>query len=301
MFHLLARLRDQQDALMNVLGIGRVNLVTDTNFVIEELSWLSRKRRDPSVPGRFAELSRTGLIRFYAPPRLASEVEEHIPDLAKKWRVPEEDLWTCWSELEKWILFHEHTGSAKILNPERDPNDHDFIHLQNDLSGAPVITCDSDIKDMGGRVLSSEYSGELNIYLQDKRIEIAMLATETAIVALFGYGGWKAISAGIPYLFKALRNPVVLGILGGLFFVYLISPRVRKYTNELATSAYHGVGNIFSVLGTAALAVGCDSLHFRTLGNERMMQLAVRYPGAPFTEFAETFGKDLGLVHSVSS
>jgi predicted nucleic acid-binding protein len=286
--YLMDAFRGQLDMLPRVLGIGRVNLVIDTNFIIEELSWLVRRRRNPSVPGRVAELYRTGLVKFFSPPRLVSEVEKHIPRLAREWEVVEEDLWTVWSELEQRIIFQEPSRAAKIINPERDPDDHDFIHLQHDLAGVPIITKDADIEAMGGNTLSSKYAIDLNIYLQDKRVEIAFLASGTAIVLLFGLGTWKAISSGIPFIIEALSHPVVLGILSVLLIAYIVSPRVREFTSELASSLYEVFADVISEAGKMAMEMGFESLNFRTLGDQKLIELSIQYPGAPLTEFAKT-------------
>lgn len=285
--HLTQSFRGQVEAFLRTLGIARVNLVVDTNFVIEELSWLTRKRRNPSVPGRLAELSRTGLVTFFAPLRLAAEVEDHIPELSHKWNVAEEDLWRIWEDLARCIEFREHTGGATILDPERDPKDHDFIHLQHDLVGAPIVTEDKDIEAMGGRTVLSRYPLELNIYLQDKRIEIAFLATGTTVVMLFGLAAWKIVSAGIPAIIAALNNPVVLGTLAGLLIAYMLSPKVREVTDELLAGLYQLIARVAKEAGKIALEMGAEYMNFHELGDERLVKLAIRYPGAPLTEYAE--------------
>lgn len=188
----LAALRDlvaTMDRLSTVFDNAvQLRFVLDTNVILGDLIWLSRRRVKPGAKTSIQELIAAKTLIPYAPSVARQEVEEALPEIAGKFSIDLAVLVAAWTDYQKALTFCEVTvaidgSSAKI----RDPDDLPFIQLSQEIGAAGIVTKDKDIAAMGGNEIHIDCILQLRDYSRAKSVELTIQVGGVA-VAMIGAG-----------------------------------------------------------------------------------------------------------------
>jgi predicted nucleic acid-binding protein len=226
--------------------IAKILLVIDTNIVLGELRWLASKRRTDDAKTSLMEVMEAETVQLYAPPILFAEVEEKIPLISSTQGIDLDAMLQHWALYKtKITLAIPDENLVKALQSGVDPDDAQFVALQQTLGADGVLSKDAHITAMGGNRISLDCIFYLRDYSRTAAIEVNIkvaganftLAGLTAIRACVG--GIQALSRGIKAAPDWLKFALLLAT-----FLTLANPRSRAKV----------VGTVNSLLSGAATA-----------------------------------------------
>lgn len=249
-------------------AIAKISLVIDTNIILGELRWLTSKRHTDEAKTGLMEVIEAETVTLYAPPIFFAEVEEKIPLMATTQGLDVEVMRKHWDVYKtKIILAIPDEDLVKSLKAGVDPDDAEFVALQQTLGADGVLSKDAHIAAMGGNKVSLDCIFYLRDYSRTAAIELNIkvagvnftLAGLTAIRACVA--GVKALSRSISAAPDWLKFALLLCAL-----LTLANPRSRaKVLGAVnvvlagATSAAPAVLDLVSVAAQLAIEKGSQS------------------------------------------
>ncbi|QTN40892.1 PIN domain-containing protein [Marinobacter salsuginis] len=246
----LKDLRDLIDAWSGLKGMiqgaASFSIVLDTNVVIGDLLWLVVKRRNPEAKTDLMELIAAGTAVVYVPPRLLREVEEKIPLIADEKGLDAEQLYAEWESYQTHLLVKD-PGQDSINAHAKgvDPDDADFVALEQAISASGVFSKDKHIAMMGGNQISIETIASLRSYSRATAIELT-IKVNGVVMTLMGAAAIRSLFSGCRALTESLsRAPEWVKaalLIGGAFAV--LHPGTREYLTRQFRSAFDGIRGI---------------------------------------------------------
>ncbi len=163
----------EANGMLKTLGqIFKMAVVIDANFIIRDILWLARKRKNTEFRTELFEVLLAGTIVAYAPTYLEVEMHVNLPRLAREHNVPIDDLDAHWQTYKKLIKFIDAGGAD---NQYEDPKDAPYLKLQAEL-GLFILSKDSDITRMGGQVADASLVARLRTYSRHVVVEYTLKA-----------------------------------------------------------------------------------------------------------------------------
>ncbi|WP_292931411.1 hypothetical protein [Noviherbaspirillum sp.] len=111
-------------------------------------------------------------ILAFAPTFLEEEINANLPKVANEHRLSLVDLQAHWITYKALITFIDSGGPDDTYE---DPKDAPYLKLQAKL-GVLILSRDSDISRMGGRIVETSIVGRLRIYSRHAVVEYALKA-----------------------------------------------------------------------------------------------------------------------------
>lgn len=238
-----------------VQGLQRIRLVIDASFLLSDLIWLVKKRKEPSARTAFKEVLASGTILAIAPVTLRQEVCEKIPLIAVREKISEAQLREEWDSYQPFLHYvvEDHRGSSIAVGAEsvRDPNDLPYIYLYDSTDAAAVLSLDKDIAAMGAPTVGFDVIIHLRDYARSKTVEVSFLVCGATI------GG--ASLQGAMELFAGLARGVaqlpdwakLLLVIGGLLAVF--HPGIRSAIHDFWVNVWQQLKPLFDTVGPAVL------------------------------------------------
>ncbi|MHB8386394.1 PIN domain-containing protein [Metallibacterium sp.] len=171
----LAFLRTLEWAKQFVGTLAQFVIVVDANVVLCDLIWLASRRRNPTATTSVMECIVAGTFVAYISGSALSEIEEHIPRIARENNLPLATLRAEWKQYRK--LLKKRTPKQSIVDryrDGRDPDDAPHLALAEQLDAAGILSNDTDLVAMGGRVLEMEFSIEARYYSRKMAVAVSM-------------------------------------------------------------------------------------------------------------------------------
>lgn len=236
----------------------RIRLVLDTNIVIDELLFVTSKRRNPSARTALREAMDSGVILTIAPTKMREEVDKHIPRLARERSVPEATLNEAWQDLQTRIEFREVKTNPLERENVRDQDDIEFVVLYKKSGADAVLTRDLDIPAMGAKSVGPEVLPSVRDYARAKSPEVSLrignvlifgipIAALAALAKLLSVA-WRTIRSLSPELQFLLLSGAILAV---------SHPRSRKALragfSSLASGLKTSTGVFAEVVGDLSL------------------------------------------------
>jgi predicted nucleic acid-binding protein len=181
-------------------GLHQVRLVIDSNIILQELIWLTKRRANPAATTDLQEAIASGTVIAYAPPQLREEVEKHFSRIASEQGIPEERLYAAWECYQKGLNFcdAEPAEKLRVINPGRDPSDLPFIYLCAQVGAAAVVSNDKDIQAMGAATIRLDVMVHLREYARAKTIEVSISFGGTVLFIGIGTAAVELIAKLVP-------------------------------------------------------------------------------------------------------
>jgi len=172
----LAELRvtiDRLRGMTDLIGaVVQVVVVVDANIILGDLIWMASKRTSPSAKTSLLESSVAGTLVACVPPYAIEEVQEKIPEVAKKRKIDGVVLARLWEEYRAILRVEEPDPiHVEKYRKGRDPKDADYLALADTLAAKGILSRDKDISAMGGAVISMEAVTLLRDYSRAAAVE----------------------------------------------------------------------------------------------------------------------------------
>ena len=239
---------DRFKGMADLIGAAvQVLVVVDANIILGDLIWMASKRTTPLAKTSLLESSIAGTLIACVPPYAIEEVQEKIPEVAKKRDIDEVVLAGLWEEYRTTLSVKEpDPNHVEKYRQGRDPKDADYLALADTLSAKGILSRDKDISAMGGAVISMEAVTLLRDYSRAAAVEfnikvngcfslmVGMVTLKIALVLLDKVAGKVARVPGwakvllLCLLFVSLMNEKTRSKLGEVISV------LRNATSSLA-------------------------------------------------------------------
>jgi predicted nucleic acid-binding protein len=185
----------------------KVDLIVDANIILEDIQWMIRKAKSKEAKTALLEVLEAGTVTCFAPQFLQSEIDKHIPLFAERYKFDEDEARGVWSRFKARLKFVE-TGDPPKTAHLQDPKDWPYLRLQ-EIVGATILSRDTDIPAMGGRVSAITLTATLRGY-----------ARESAVVLQLRFFGYVAVAI-----------PTVLILEAGKLVTQLVAKNVPRPPN----------------------------------------------------------------------
>ena len=167
--------------------IAQFIVVIDANVVLSDLRWLVRNRRDPSASTSVMECIKAGTFIAYISRSAFNEVMKHIPRIASENDLPLETMQAEWKQYRK--LLKVRTPKQTIVERYRggqDPDDAPHLALADHVRADGILSNDSDLVAMGGRVFAMEFALNARDYSRKMAVTVSIkaLGITSVIVAV---------------------------------------------------------------------------------------------------------------------
>lgn len=207
----------------------QIRLVLDTNVVIDELLFVTSKRRNDSARTALREAMDSGVILTIAPTKMHEEVDKHIPRLARERSLPEAKFREAWQDLQTRIEFREVKRNSLQRENVRDQDDIEFVVLYKKSGADAVLTRDLDIPAMGAKSVGPEVLPSIRDYARAKSPEVSL---RIGNVVIFGIpiASVAVLAKLLAAAWRTVRNlspELQFLLLSGAIFAAL-HPRSRK-------------------------------------------------------------------------
>jgi len=197
-------------------------VILDANAVLKDLHYLAKTRNNPDARSSLQETIDAGTVQPIAPEHLNAEINENLPEMARRKGIPKETLEKHWNELRSQIEFvvvSQDAIAAKkidVRSKEKDgsiPDADDLPYLVlQDRTGAPIHSEDRHIGRMGGTSISRGAITQLRDYSRQISFGLQLLYAEAvALVGLF-WVACQLMSAAGKVLGAAKRLPAVVHV-----------------------------------------------------------------------------------------
>lgn len=253
-----------------VRGLQRLRLVIDASFILGDLIWLVKKRKEPSAQTAFKEVLASGTIVAIAPVTLRQEVSEKIPLIAVRENILEAQLRKEWESYQPFLhyLAEDHRGSSIAVGAEsvRDPNDLPYIYLYDSTDAAAVLSLDKDIAAMGAPTVGFDVIIHLRDYARSKTVEVSFLVCGATIGTASLHGAMDLLAALARGVSQLPDWAKLLLVIGGL--VAVLHPGIRSAIHDFWVNAWQQLKTLFDTVGPAVIQL----VHSLNLEKEKAIQ-----------------------------
>lgn len=240
-------------------GAAQFQLVVDANIILGDLIWLVSKRTNDSAKTQLMETIEAETVDIYAPPIFFDEVEEKIPLLATEKGLDISLLYEHWAIYKTKIkLSSPDPDKVQVLRGGKDPDDAEYIALEQTIGASGVISKNHDIRLMGGNQISITCITHLRNYSRSTSIELnikvnGVMFANVSVATIRGlFAGSKALLDGIA---KAPDWVKFALFAGGVFVV--LHPGARAAVASGLKTVLQGIGEatptIIALIAEAAV------------------------------------------------
>lgn len=162
-----------QDLNSFIDGAAQFSLVVDSNIILGDILWFTKKRKCIGAKTQLMEAIEAGTVKVFVPPSLLAEVEEKIPLIAEEKKLSENDMYGHWQIYKAMLVVQEPDADyVENLRNGIDPDDADFVALEKTTFANGIFSKDKHISMMGGNQISIQCIGHLRDYSRAKSIEL---------------------------------------------------------------------------------------------------------------------------------
>lgn len=179
---------------------AQFQLVVDANIILGDLIWLVSKRSNVLAKTQLMETIEAETVDIYAPPIFFDEMEEKIPLLATAKGLDINIMYEHWAIYKAKIkLSLPDPDRVRELRGGKDPDDAEYIALEQSIGASGVISKNHDIRIMGGNQISVECITYLRNYSRHTAIEMnikvnGVMFAKLSAAAISGmFAGGKAL------------------------------------------------------------------------------------------------------------
>lgn len=204
----------------------QIRLIVDANRIYAELLWRLSKREDPRNRSGLVEAIDAGVLVLIAPEFLNTEIEKHLPRIAKQAGTTVDDASREWKLLRGKLRFYV-PSSQPTSEAVVDPKDLPYKYASDEL-GLPVYTRDADLREMGAPVVWACIDTACRDHARATSVTLGFTVGSTYTVTI-GVEALREAARGIKNLFDGFRrlSPwLQLAIAGGVAAL-VIHPKSR--------------------------------------------------------------------------
>lgn len=228
----------------------QLSFVVDTNIIIGDILWLVQKRKNPNARTQLQEVLAAETVILSAPINLVTEINEHLPKIAKDKGLCLEKLTSQWLEYRQSITFIEVPKENLFESrPEDDEKDIPFIVLKEMIGADGILSKDTDIKRMDSDAINIQCIASLQSYSRACAIQLNIRVNGT-MMAGFSLVALMAAFEGLKALITAIKNSPkqVHLILGGAVLFTALYPPAHKRVADFIRKTYNISSEHFPLL-----------------------------------------------------
>ena len=234
-----------------VHGLQRLRLVIDASFLLCDLIWLVKTRKEPSARTSFKEVLISGTVVAFAPTTLRQEVCDKIPSIAWRENISEEHLRAEWNSYLPYLHFIEadlqQCSKANGTAPVRDPNDLPYVYVYNATDASAVLSNDKDFITMGAPVVGLDVVIHLREYARSKTVEVSLMVFGTTIGAASMQGIMELLAALAKGISRLPDWAKILLVIGSLLAI--LHPGIRGAITEVRIRMYERLKPLLDTVG----------------------------------------------------
>jgi len=232
----LARWREliatHQNLNLGFSELVQVPIVVDASGALADLRWIVARRNDVSARTALEETVAAGTVVAYAPPWLESELEEKLPLIATRYKLPLTAFRQAWERYRSSLRFYE--PATDNCSTAVDPKDVPYRELSKELGGIVVYTNDHHLKAMGVQAIWFPELILLRNFARAASSALSLKAGGTIALIIAGAPVVALVRTGAR-LIARLPPPVQIALaLGSLWAV--LHPKGRALLAGAATS-----------------------------------------------------------------
>ncbi len=230
-----------------------IHFVVDASVINSELRWRLAKRRKSEARSALEEAVDAGVVTLVAPLYLATEIEEHLAEIAEETHSSLDASWAEWRKVRSKLRFYAPPSGTRVGNIV-DPDDIAYMDSSVAL-GLPVYTNDRHFEAMGVPAVLER----IDLHLRDHARGMAVTLTFSVMSAAALLGTFVLLRhaiLGIRRLLGAFSSlpEAVQGLLIGGVLVALIHPASRTKLQALWNTIRASEGEIMAHFGDLAVA-----------------------------------------------
>ena len=260
----LAELRvtiDRLRGMTDLIGaVVQVVVVVDANIILGDLIWMASKRTSPSAKTSLLESSVAGTLGACGPPYAIEEVQEKIPEVAKKRKIDGVVLARLWEEYRAILRVEEPDPiHVEKYRKGRDPKDADYLALADTLAAKGILSRDKDISAMGGAVISMEAVTLLRDYSRAAAVEFNIKVNGCYSLMV----GIVTLKIALEVLDKAAGQVARIpgwakGLLLCILFIALMNENARNKLGEVVGALRNAMSSLAPQIWDLVLEVHAD-------------------------------------------
>jgi predicted nucleic acid-binding protein len=211
-----------QESLRERFRPFSTRVILDANAVLKDLHYLAKTRNNPDARSSLQETIDAGTVQPIAPEHLKAEINENLPEMARRKGIPKETLEKHWNELRSqidFVMVSQDAIAAKkidVRSKEKDgsiPDADDLPYLVlQDRTGAPIHSEDHDIERMGGMSISRCAITQLRDYSRGVSFGLQLLYAEAVALVSLVWVACQLMSAVGKVLGAAKRLPTIVQV-----------------------------------------------------------------------------------------
>jgi hypothetical protein len=229
----LRRTIEAFEQLKQLVGpIVEFHIVVDANVLIQDILWILLKRRNTAARTSLQECIVAKTIIAYVTPMLVMEVEEKLTTIiAERGLTP--GVWQpAWANYKSLLHIEEPNDSAlERYASGQDPDDAPTLALADTLEACGILSRDSDVAAMGGRIIPIEFIIQARDYSRKAAVSVSIQNGGYFVVV--GMSGSvqllaSAVKQCVAWLQPLPRGTEILAL--AALIIIVLHPKVRKPT-----------------------------------------------------------------------
>src|SRR6266446_4836197 len=222
--------------------IIELDLVLDTNVILEELLFLAKRRRDPAAKTALMELLAAKTVIAFFPQEALSEVEAKCDEIAQRYAIPRVTLTDLWAEYRRqiYVVPTTHLPLRAECEALRDPTDLPFVQARHLVGADAVLTRDADIGAARVPVLSrARLLLDLRDYSRNKAMQVGIVVG-SGIIATIPIAGLFTFIRWLVDVIRRIPRGLLWAAAAGIA-IALLHPKSREFLIRTGKNVLHTV------------------------------------------------------------
>lgn len=249
-------------------GYIKFRLIVDANVILKDLRWLVKNRRSESARTNLLELLEARAIDVFAPTFLSHEVSERISTIAVEQGLDEAAMRMHWQRYQAMIEFVDVGAPPEDDGTYIDNKDVPYLELQRRL-GAPIVTGDRHIEQMGGHAVPTSITLTMRTYARASStrlsLEVAGAVSINVSVKALGEIARHVHRLTAPTISKVPKHAWT--VLIGLCCIALLHPSSRKWLSANLTTILDKTANAAAGIMPILVALQAEHSEARAIGD----------------------------------
>lgn len=261
--------------------LPEIHAVFDTNVIIEDVRFLTSKRRDPNARTDLQELLASGIIVGYFPAECLDQVEAKLDELSERYKIPRHALASAWQGYRSALRILP-TTTIPLTAEEvslRDPTDLPFVRLEKLVNTQVIFSSDKDLVAAGCRVIAPVLIRfELREFARAKTLHLSVVVGGTVTVSIALVGIVQFIAA-IARLLAAAPRWVHVALIA-VSLAVLANPAWRSTVLKKLDAIGHAASGIWGQIQPALAALAVHAADADRRSQELWRTISAAIPGA---------------------
>jgi predicted nucleic acid-binding protein len=234
--------------------IAQFSLVIDTNYIIGDLIWLTKKRKYPTAKTEVQECILAGTFIVFCTKTVIDEVNEKLAVVANKHGISINLIRKEWELYQSMLRVKQPDNEiTDKYNNGVDPDDAPTLALAEQLSAEGILSKDRHINMMGGKTISFDFCASARDYSRKATISVTLRigGMYSVVIGVKLFKGLYSFIKSIAAWIEGLPNWAKILLIAGILIAFFLA-KFREYIfniiNKLISIIKESFPSIFEVL-----------------------------------------------------